>query len=245
MQCVLLLGYFVFWFEVRVRTLVGWLLALEILIVLLAGTHLTSSALHLMGAGAGFAIAIWMVKTKRVDCENWDVFSVWTGRNRMTREERAQAEANDPQQQNLREERLASHRAVGLNQIREMIRSGSPLAALQVHRRLSRDLPAWTLPEPELRELIMAFHKQQLWAESIPVMGEYVKRYPQTAAQVRLKLAQILVAAERRPAQALKVMAKIDEEALDGTQREFLARLRAKAAQCHEADPYEIADDDW
>ena len=40
-------------------------------------------------------------------------------------------------------------------------------------------------------------------------------------------------------------MKKIDRSALDGQQQEFLAKLRAKAKQLHEEDPYEVAAEDW
>ncbi len=76
-------------------------------------------------------------------------------------------------------------------------------------------------------------------------MAEYLAQYSEKAAAVRLKLAQILVVDQHRPAQALKVLRKLDESALDARQRELLAKLRAKAEQLHEADPYELADRDW
>ena len=62
---------------------------------------------------------------------------------------------------------------------------------------------------------------------------------------MRLKLAQILVVQEHRPAQALKVMAKIDGAALDPPQREFFGKLQTKARQLHAQDPYEIAEHEW
>ena len=68
-------------------------------------------------------------------------------------------------------------------------------------------------------------------------MVEHLKQYPQKSAAMRLKLAHILSSLEILPAQALKVMAKIDETELDGRLREFLAKLRAKANQLHDQDP--------
>lgn len=109
-----------------------------------------------------------------MDCENWDIFSVWAGRHTMTREELAKADAASPKRQRERHERLEKQRDDSLSQIR-----------------------------------------------------------------------QILATHENRPLQALKVMAKIDLSTLDASQQEFLAKLRAKAEQLHEEDPYEIANEDW
>jgi hypothetical protein len=106
-------------------------------------------------------------------------------------------------------------------------------------------LPGWTLPEPDLLCLLQALHEKKLLVESIPLMVEYLARHPEKAALIRLKLAQILLTEQPRPAQALKVLAKIDEAALEVRHLEFLGRLRAKAQQLHEQDPYEVADQDW
>ena len=110
---------------------------------------------------------------------------------------------------------------------------------------MSRKLPDWTLPETDLFNLILALHKQKLWSESVPVMVEYAAKHPQNSALVRLKLAQIMATVEKRPAQALHVLAKIDTAALDERQRAFAQNLRAKAEQMHEQDPYEIVDKGW
>ena len=48
--------------------------------------------------------------------------------------------------------------------------------------------------------LIQQLQKGKLWAESVPLMAEYVSRYPQNSALVRLRLAEVLIAVERRPA---------------------------------------------
>lgn len=125
-----------------------------------------------------------------------------------------------------------------------MIQGGQATLALEMHRRLSRQVTDWLLPEADLVCLIRGLHQENLWAESVPVMEEYLSRYSQNAAPVRLKLAQILLMECNRPARAMKVLAKIDAQALDGSQRDFLQKLRSKAKQLRNEDVYEIADDD-
>ena len=85
LQCVFFFGfYYVKWFDVPIKVFVGLFLALQLVEVLLSGMALSSGLLHVIGAGLGFAVGIWMVKTKRVDCENWDIFSIRAGRHRMS-----------------------------------------------------------------------------------------------------------------------------------------------------------------
>jgi membrane associated rhomboid family serine protease/uncharacterized protein YciI len=241
MHCLLLVSIHPWMFDVRIKVMVAVLLALELLTMTLAGVALTSAALHLMGAALGFALSIGMLKAKLVDCENWDVFSVWAGRHTMSPEQLAQEEAARPEHQ----QRLQRRRDESLAQIRKIIADGQPALALAAHHRMAREFPDWTLPEPDLLGLVKAFHQKKLWVESVPAMAEYVSRYAEKAALVRLKLAQILVVEAKHPLQALKVMAKIDPSALNGSQQEFLKKLRAKAQQLHEQDPYEVADEVW
>ena len=186
-----------------------------------------------------------MLKLDWVDCEHWDVFSVWSGRNTMTSEERREAEERKPARVKQRTDEEQQRRASAVGQIRELIQTGQPLFALKAHQRMSRELPGWSLSEPDLLTLIQGLHEKKLWADSIPPMTDYLARYIAKVPLVRLRLAQILVLQEHRPAQALKVMAKIDPAAFDPRQRELYAKLRAKARQLHEQDPYEIAEHDW
>ena len=117
---------------------------------------------------------------------------------------------------------------MALEQIRQIIREGPPMLAMRANQRMSREMPGWILPQPDLWALIHALHQQKLWSESVSLMSEYLEHYPQNAASVRLKLAQILAIEQHRPDQAMKEMAQIEESALDDRQREFLAKLRAK-----------------
>jgi membrane associated rhomboid family serine protease len=248
-QCFLVV---VFWIirtadlEIGIMTMVGLMLLIQITVQLFTGMQISSEVMHIIGASVGFAVAVVLLKARLVDCENWDIFSVWAGRNTMTEEEREQADykkqASKQQPEEINQQSL---RETALKEIHEIILSGQPQLALKFHQRISRELPGWDLPENDLFNLILALHKNKLWAESVPVMAEYIAKHPLKAALVRLKLAQILVTVEKRPAQALKQMAKIDGAALDARQREFLEKLRAKAEQLHQQDPYEIADQEW
>lgn len=76
-------------------------------------------------------------------------------------------------------------------------------------------------------------------------MVEYLQKYRRRAAQVRLKLANVLVEKEGRPVQALHVLAKIDAETLSEKERELLSRLQRKADKLKRENPYEVVADDW
>lgn len=243
--CMFIYGFRVAQFEVKVMTMVGLMVVLQLVIVFFTGMTITSEMLHLIGAALGFAIGIVILKARWVECENWDVFSVVAGRHRMTSAERAQADAEAPEARRREEEQREALRKSAIEQIHQIIRDGRPEFAMKIHQRMSREMPGWALPESELRGLIQALHKKSLWSESVSLMAEYLAQYPDQGLRMRLKLAQILIIHEHRPAQGLKVMARIDPAALSHTQRELLVKLRAKAAQLHEQNLYEVADKDW
>lgn len=215
------------YFEVKVLTMVGLFLLLQIIVAALTKMSMSSELLHLIGAGAGLPFAIVMLKTGLVDCEHWDLFSIIAGRHTMTDEEREAADSRRSGEQTSGPEELSAEAL--LDQLRGVIRNGQVPLAIRVHQRLSSRYPGWVLPQSDLWNFIQTLHKQKLWSESIPLMEEYLKHYKQNASLVRLKLGQILLVEKKLPPQALNVLAKIDQSTLSPRQREFLGKLRARA----------------
>jgi membrane associated rhomboid family serine protease len=246
MYCVAVFWIVPWWFEIKIAWLVALLLGIDLLIVGLSGLAMSSSLLHVVGAGLGFAVAIWMLKTKRVDCENWDIFSVRAGRQSLLpsqwREKEKQERAEEHQR---RQEQLQERRDEALEKIRQYIRDRQSTAALKTHQLMAAKVPHWGLPEPDLFDLITSLGKERCWAEAVALMKEYLSDYSDRAALVRLNLAQILLLKERQPAAALKVLGKIDAAALDPDRQQFLGQLRAKAEQLRGQESYELSDEEW
>jgi hypothetical protein len=157
-----------------------------------------------------------------------------------------QAEMKNPKRRNQQEIREQARRDDMLQKIRLLLREGQPAIAAKAHERMQQEFPAdWHLPEEGLLAIIRGLREKKQWAEAIPPMVEYLAQYPEKAALMRLELGRILLAVENRAAQALKVLAKVDERALDDHQRQFLAKLRAMAEPLADQSPLEFADQDW
>jgi membrane associated rhomboid family serine protease len=244
-SCIFLLFFRVFHFDVRVSVLVGLYLLLQAVFFFFGGLRMGSEVLHLVGAAVGFPLGVWLLKAGYVDCEGWDLFSVRAGRHLMTEEERIQEELASPEHRQQVQEERTQTQIRALDDIRNAVRDGHLQLAVKANEHMSRKLPGWALPESDLLALIQALHQNKMWADSISPMAEYLAHYSEKAAAVRLKLGQILVVDQHRPAQALKVLRKLDEAGLDARHRELLAKLCARAEQLHEEDPYELADKDW
>jgi hypothetical protein len=243
MQCVFVFLFRPFFFDVRIKVMVGCLLGLQILILILTHAALSSEFLHSVGAGIGFGVGIWMLKAGWVDCENWDFFSVRAGRHSMTEDERARHDAETPEGKKLHAEQVRLHRQRALDEIRRTIGNGLPLFALKIHQRMAKEQRDWKLAEPDLFGLIRSLQEKKLWKESMPVMQEYILQYPEKAALVRLKLAQLFLTEDKRPRKATKLLSEIIPSTLDARHREFLDKLRAKAEQMYGEDTYELVEE--
>ena len=114
-----------------------------------------------------------------------------------------------------------------------------------MHDKLTRTLPDWRLPEAHLLALIRALDKRQDWDREVPLMVEYLRRFPQQAAAVRLRLAEILIAAWQRPTQALRVLEKIQLDKLNEAQQRRWRQLMERANVLKREGPLEVAGEDW
>lgn len=249
MSCILFVFYRPFHFDCTILVLGIVAVCIEvatwtITVILLGGDIaflITSQALHLMGAAAGLVLAVGMLKKGWVDCENWDIFSVLSGRNTMSDEDFEQLRRQSDEWQEKQHERRDS----ALAQIRGIIADGRPELAYKAHQKMERTIEDWYLPEPDFLKLISAYHEQKMWSESVEPMVQYLRQYREHEPQVRLRLAHVLTEVENRPGQALKVMGKVSPELLSDGKRELLARLRTKAERLRDEDPYEPVDEDW
>ena len=250
LNCVLLMGMRTTTIDLPVATYAGFSIALEFLVGAInvaatssMGTFLamTSQILHLMGAATGFGLGVLMLRLKMVDCENWDLFSVWQDRHLMTREEHAQEALTSEEGK----AKLAAHREQMQTQFRNFLAAGEAAAAMSVHRRGQVQFgPNWQPSEEELVHLIAGLRKSERFDDAVLVMSDYLRTYSARGPQVRLALAQLLIEKLSRPRQALKVLAKLDPKTLAAPQQAVLAKLQAQAQHEAEDNPFEAVVDE-
>ena len=249
MTCVVFIYFRPFEFDCSILSLTGFFLVLQVvtwgITVSMQGgdmaSAMTSEALHLLGAAIGFSLAVVMVKKDWVDCEHWDLFSVMAGKHTMSRDQRHELRRQGTDWQEKQQKRRES----ALAQIREITRSGQPELAYKAQQKMAHSVEDWHMPDADFLKLILAFHDQKQWRESVAPMVEYLRHKREHEIQVRLKLAHILIEKENRPGQALKVMSKIAPQQLSENQRNLLKRLKQKAQKLAAEDPYEVVDEDW
>jgi len=240
---------FVFWFEVAVKWLVAIYVTLDVLILVLRGGALSSEFLHVVGAVVGFAVGITLLKTGQVDCEHWDVFSVWAGRHLMTPDEHAKEYAESPAgkreaeaRELRRQEKVARQLDMILAQVQAVIRDKNPLPAFHAVKKIVNGNPRWMLPESELLQLIQLLTEKVHYSEAIEMMQFYLGCYEVKKNIVRMKLAQTYLL-KSQPRTALKALKQLDPQTLDAAQQKFYRNLRAKLESMQTQDTYELTEE--
>ncbi len=100
-------------------------------------------------------------------------------------------------------------------------------------------------PDAEWLALIQALLADQDWRTGVTVMEDYLRRSPKPSARVRLRLAQVLVKEQQRPAHALKVLDAIPAGALPENLQAAAGQLRRQAERMREEGVLELEGEAW
>lgn len=224
------------------------------------GFGVAAELLHLSGAGFGIAVGILFVNMKWVDCEGWDLFTLWNRSQpvKKTRSGGPRKKVSTYQAKRKRKKRTTdktgepkktpspdSVRQRGVNQIRRLLEKHKPNAALSEYRNLDRKLGGLNLPAPDLLALGDSLHKAGLWGEASEIFGIYVTSYPDIAHEQRLQLARILIEHERRPSAGLKQLDGLSLDELDEIQQAEKEALANKAQRMIDDGVIELQGRSW
>jgi membrane associated rhomboid family serine protease len=228
----------------------------------LGGELMLSEMGHLSGALWGAVVGFALLKLGLVDCEGWDVFSLWTKRRKLaqdwkkrgelldhasgvqrprrTRKRGRAGESDDPaaERQGYEAQCAAAVRAVHAR-----IEAGDFPAALEAYRAAAKTLYNWP-SQADLYAMIKAFHARGGEAESVLLMREHCRSFPEESTKVRLKLAQILIRITRRPAAALRLLEAIPAGSLPTDLERARRKLVLEAERAREEGAYELESDD-
>ena len=208
----------------------------------LSNFSMSSAMLHLTGAGVGAVFGVALLKLGWVDCEGWDLFALWKGQIGSRRQPmlRTTQPASPPQPVPLDAQQT---QFLG-TALRNRLKCGDAAGAAQLYKQQRASQPAWNPNAADLMALIQALHQQKLWSESVSPMMDYLRQHPENSARVRLKLAQILIEADHRPAKALKVLSKAEPSELPVELQAIYKKLVDRAKRQHATSEVEFADDE-
>jgi hypothetical protein len=217
---------------------------------------LSSELGHLTGGLLGLAAGAALFKARLVDCEGWDVFAIWKkgaekkaaiwrGGEPPKRKRRKEAPAEKKRTRGEKEEGLSDGKRVedAQRRIKAMLEQGMPVAALAVYRKSAENLEGWRLEEGDYLRLIKELHAEKAWADSLPVIRDFVRAYPDKGTKPRLRMAQVLIRELERPAAGLKVLRELEGETLPPDLEKVRRQLLAQAAHMQEEGVLELEEE--
>lgn len=116
-------------------------------------------------------------------------------------------------------------------------------AALGVYQKSRERIADWRPPPREWVELIKGLLEQEAWASAISVMQHYQKEVEAPSSRVRLKLAQLLVQKQERPARALKVLGAVPPGSLPEPLEALRDQIARQAQQMLDEGVLELEDE--
>ncbi|MDR1477327.1 MAG: rhomboid family intramembrane serine protease [Planctomycetaceae bacterium] len=216
--------------EASIKMFVGVFLLLQIILLFVGGGKLSREFLHIAGAVVGFIIGIGMLRLGQVDCENWDIYSVWLGHHLTTDMEQIKYNTNLTKLKQEKAEQTKKQKTLLLDEIRFAVKKDASIPAFVIAKKMIQNFPNDRMPEPELLLVIKVLVKNKFWKESIVMMQEYIDRYTAMELPIRLNLAHAFLMTDQ-PYSAERTIMRIDPETLTPEQQNVLKYLTETAKE--------------
>jgi len=218
-----------FWgtFQIGILTIGFCAIALQFIIAAFTMFQMSSAVLHLMGAVPGFVIAVLMIKTRQVDCEGYDMLSVWAG----TRGQRTLTVAQEKKNKEKAEQLKLENRKLlddGLAKVDQYIEMGHYEMALKRFEMLRSKKRSLKMSESQLVKIVKGFDKAddlETKLKTVPVLKTYLEHYDTYRVPFSLMLARTHLVVQSRPRAALRVVKELDWGQLNPKQQQFTRRL--------------------
>ena len=237
-------------FDVTIMMFSFWYLGLNILELMFDQFSMGSSGLHMVGVAIGFGVGIVYLKKDWVDCENWDLFSVMSGKygrfaekdwglGAHGRPEKVYGDlpipeaADDPSAETASRTRTArkAKSQKALSQVNQLIDQNDYLTAADelFNLRLQDET---TCPDMErTRRLALGLLQAQAFDEAELWLQEFIDRFPEENAWARIRMAQLLLTVRHRPNAALQNLKQLPAENLSEQLRALAKKIAATAKE--------------
>lgn len=231
-----LVAYRPFVFEMAIMWFAALYIGQDLLIAMWTGFEMSTPTLHATGAILGGIVGVAMFKMDMVDCEDWDIFAVWSGhygpwaRDKYgyridPKEKQEPVNLEEPVEKKRRKKGPSkSNRASKLTEIAELVEADDFLAASDALYNLRRRDAEAIPDEATLKSLAIGLAKSQMREDAIPLMENFIEFYPESATAMQLRLAGVHLALEDRRS-ALAVLRNVDKESLSDKQKTTFKKL--------------------
>lgn len=209
---------------------IGWVVALYVALdvwdALTSGHLMTTGFLHQLGIGIGATVGYGMLRTQRVDCEGWDLLSLWRNHGEPALQHKAPVHPAP----SLPEPPATVEQAESA--LRALLNQGRQQEAIEILAGAKRRLGPWTVPLDLLLPLAQAARALGDEEDEARLLQDFISRcrshHPsRDASALRLAEVQLL---RQRPSAALEALAGMSKRQLDVSDRQRLQACRDQAA---------------
>ncbi len=231
--------------------------AMELIGIATGSFGLSRSLMHMIGLVLGLAVGWVWLRRGWVDCEGWDLISVWNGTETgIPRNEQIEAEARQlvrssthartgTSSQSL-QPKPATNGPKAISQqrlldVERLIAEGNLPLALKLLAKLRVEHPKLQLPQPSLYGLIRALLAAKDYSSAIPFLREHIESFVEQRISLQLNLAKLLLHLQQ-PRKASEVLRGMQSGQLDATARGTWQDLAQHAQHQIDEGVMEISD---
>jgi hypothetical protein len=247
-----IVGYMLFRvvsFDVTILTYSLWYLVLSLVGVALEGFAMGTPGLHLVGAVIGFAVGVVYLKKDWVNCENWDLFAVLSGKygrfaddnwslgahahtDKVYEEPPVPKTADDEDEEAaaLLKKRRAGVQSRKLQAINAQIDSAHYIEASEAMFALRLIDTKSQLDHGRLKRLALGLWNADVPDEAEIFLQEFVDRFPEDATWAKLLLSEHLLQ-NQRPGAALALLRTLRAADMTAAQKTTARTLLAESKQ--------------
>ena len=263
MHIVGFLGFRPVSFDVTIMTFSLWYLALNVLELMVSQFEMGSSGLHMVGVAIGFPVGVLYLRKGWVDCENWDLFAVLSGKYGRFADQNWALGSHSatgkiygdhplPESSDNTESETASRAASArakknqkaLASVNGLIDAGDVLTAAEELFNLRVNDETLCPDKERTRKLAIGLLQAQAFDDAELWLQEYIDRFPEDNSWARIRMAQVLLTQRRKPNAALKCLKNLSAENLP-EQLRSLAKKIASAAKEQIRNGVPDAESEW
>ena len=234
----------IFFYSVRdisILVFAGFFVAKELLFLFVGGFRMDSELLHILGFLVGFPLGVFLLRSGRVDCEGWDLFSYFegnTGNNSRFLISRRKAK----RRKNRDTSPTANNRLVPSavsadklqDQVGEAISNRQFELAVRLQTQLMKSHSGLAWRQPDLYRIVDGLLREHKYDEAVPLMRTYLQTFTEKRFAVQVALMKIWLA-RKQSNEVLRLLETIDASTLSSAEQQQLEKLRAIATKARTA----------
>jgi membrane associated rhomboid family serine protease len=234
-------------FQVSIMMFSVFYIGLDFFIAAAGSFAMSTAFLHTMGAITGGIFGVLMFKAGKVDCEDWDLFSVLSG-NYGPHVRDIYGYKNEQGKKTKYDEKPANKpkkkKKSKLEEINAQIDKAEYLTAAEGLFFLRVSQPRVKLSEEQLKELGLGLVAARDFEEAESILEEYIQRHPDSANWACIRLAAIQLQENQQPRACMRTLRGVVKSSLRPGELETCKKL-AKLAKQQIASGVEDRQAEW